>query len=167
MRIGISAFAGDSGKSGISQYMKNIFKRLPHMSEDDEFVLFMTRSDREHFDFGHPRVTVVTSPEWVGQPLLNIVWHILWLPVVLAVHACDCVYLPAGNRRHGRRYLSRNQGTRGLIDRTGRRNHQHGIFSILCGIRVLRHRQPVDRARKRLHSRRPMGRMEQHREYGP
>ncbi len=99
MRIGISAFAGDSGKSGISQYMKNIFKRLPHMSAHDEFVVFMTRSDREHFDFGHPRVKIVTSPEWMGHPVANVIWHMLWLPVTLAVHACDCVYLPAGNRR--------------------------------------------------------------------
>mgnify|MGYP000731145313 CR=1 FL=1 len=99
MRIGISAFAGDSGKSGISQYMKSIFDRLPKLSTDDEFVVFMTRSDREHFDFGHPRVKIVTSPDWIGHPVANILWHMLWLPVMLAVHTCDCVYLPAGNRR--------------------------------------------------------------------
>ena len=69
MKIGISAFAGDSGKSGISQYMKNIFKRLPEFSDDDEFVLFMSHADREHFDFGHERVTIVTLPNWVGNPM--------------------------------------------------------------------------------------------------
>ncbi len=99
MRIGISAFAGDSGKSGISQYMQNIFKRLPHLSADDEFVVFMARSDREHFDFGHPRVKIVTSPDCMGHPVVNIIWHMLWLPVMLASQKCDCVYLPAGNRR--------------------------------------------------------------------
>lgn len=99
MRIGISAFASDSGKSGIGQYMKNIFKRLPYMSVNDEFVLFMSCSDREHFDINHPRVKIVTLPDWLGRPLFNIVWHLLWLPVMLAIHSCDCIYLPAGNRR--------------------------------------------------------------------
>ena len=99
MKIGISAFAGDSGKSGISQYMKNIFKRLPELSDGDEYVMFMSSSDREHFDFGHERVRVVTLPNWFGHPVVNIFWHLICLPVMLAAYRCDCVYLPAGNRR--------------------------------------------------------------------
>ena len=31
MKMGISAFAGDNGKSGISQYMKHVLKRMPQM----------------------------------------------------------------------------------------------------------------------------------------
>jgi glycosyltransferase involved in cell wall biosynthesis len=99
MKIGISAFAGDSGKSGISQYMKNIFKRLPELSSGDEYVMFMSSSDREHFDFGHERVRVVTLPNWFGHPVVNIFWHLICLPVMLLAYRCDCVYLPAGNRR--------------------------------------------------------------------
>ena len=99
MKIGISAFAGDAGKSGISQYMKNIFKRLPELSEGDEYVMFMSHSDREYFDFGHERVRIVSLPNWFGNPLVNIFWHLICLPVMLAVHRCDCVYLPAANRR--------------------------------------------------------------------
>ena len=99
MKIGISAFAGDAGKSGISQYMKNIFKRLPELSEDDEYVMFMSNSDREHFDFGHARVRVVSLPNWTGNPVVNIFWHLFCLPVMLAAYRCDCIYLPAANRR--------------------------------------------------------------------
>ena len=99
MKIGISAFAGDSGKSGISQYMKNIFKRLPEYSENDEYVMFMSNSDREHFDFGLERVRIVTLPDWVGHPVVNILWHLICLPLMLALYRCDCVFLPAGNRR--------------------------------------------------------------------
>lgn len=99
MKIGISAFAGDSGQSGISQYMKNIFKRLPELSGSDDYVLFMAESDREYFDFGYGNVKIVTLPDWVGHPVINIIWHLVCLPVMLVVHCCDCVYLPAGNRR--------------------------------------------------------------------
>ena len=99
MKIGISAFAGDSGKSGISQYMKNIFKRLPKFSDEDDYVMFMANSDREHFDFEHDKVRIVTLPDWFGHPVINIFWHLICLPLMLAVYRCDCVYLPAGNRR--------------------------------------------------------------------
>ena len=99
MKIGISAFAGDSGKSGISQYMKNIFKRLPELSDRDEYVMFMSRSDREHFEVKHERVKVIAFPDWFGHPVINIFWHILCLPLMLAAYRCNCVYLPAGNRR--------------------------------------------------------------------
>lgn len=101
MKVGISSFAGDAGKSGISQYMVNIFKRLPELSGDDAYVLFMARSDREHFDIGHPRMKIVDYPDWIGSPVVNILWHLFWLPVALAKNGCDCVFLPAGNRRLG------------------------------------------------------------------
>jgi glycosyltransferase involved in cell wall biosynthesis len=99
MKIGISAFASDAGKSGIGQYMINILRRLPDLSADDEYVLFMSESDLEFFDTKHPRVRIVTHPDWVGHPLINIFWHLLILPLMLRKHGCDCVYMPAGNRR--------------------------------------------------------------------
>jgi glycosyltransferase involved in cell wall biosynthesis len=111
MKIGISAFAGDAGKSGISQYMINLFARLPELSEDDRYVLFMSRSDQAHFDVGHPRVTIVTYPDWVGHPIVNILWHLLWLPIALTIHGCDGVFLPAANRRLGWWYGRPSVGT--------------------------------------------------------
>lgn len=99
MRIGVSAFAGDSGQSGISQYMKSIFKRLPELPGGDEYVLFMSESDREYFDFGYENVNIFTLPDWVGHPIINIIWHMVCLPLMLAIYRCDCVFLPAANRR--------------------------------------------------------------------
>jgi glycosyltransferase involved in cell wall biosynthesis len=99
MRLGISAFAGDGGKSGISQYMTNIFRRLPKLAPDDHFVLFMADADREFFAVDHPRVKIVSYPNWVGHPAISIFWHIFWFPLALKWSACDCVFMPAANRR--------------------------------------------------------------------
>ncbi|MDX8410691.1 MAG: glycosyltransferase family 1 protein [Mariprofundaceae bacterium] len=99
MRIGVSAFAGDGGKSGISQYMINMFRQLPDCSPNDEFVLFMAEADREFLDLNTPRTRVHTLPNWVGHPVINIFWHLLVLPFVLRSQGCDCVFMPAGNRR--------------------------------------------------------------------
>ncbi len=99
MRIGITAFAADSGKSGIGQYMINILRRLPELAPEDHFVLFVNQGDRALFDFAHPRVEIHTSPDWSAHPLVNIFWHLLRLPMLLKRHRCDLVFLPAGNRR--------------------------------------------------------------------
>jgi len=99
MRIGISAFAADGGKSGIGQYMINILRRLPDLAPDDQFVFFVNRADWDLFDFAHPRVEIHISPNWSAHPLVNIFWHLLWLPLLLKSHRCDLVFLPAGNRR--------------------------------------------------------------------
>lgn len=99
MKMGISAFAGDNGKSGISQYMKHVLKRMPLLSDDDSYVLFMSKSDRAFLDFDHPRIEIVTVADWFGKPMVNILWHLFYLPVLLTRHGCDCVYMPAGNRR--------------------------------------------------------------------
>jgi glycosyltransferase involved in cell wall biosynthesis len=99
MRIGISAFAGDGGKSGISQYMINIFRRLPDMGPDDEFVMFMAASDCEFLDPQHSRVHVVSFPDWLAKPGINILWHLFLLPWYLWRHGCELVFMPAGNRR--------------------------------------------------------------------
>jgi glycosyltransferase involved in cell wall biosynthesis len=99
MKIGISAFAGDAGKSGISQYMMNIFRRLPELAPEDRFVLFMAEQDRKFLAIDHPHVEVVSYPSWTGHPILSILWHLLWFPIALRRQRCDCAFMPAGNRR--------------------------------------------------------------------
>lgn len=99
MKIGISAFAGDGGKSGISQYMINLFRRLPEQSPEDRFVLFMSHQDREYFSVDHPHVDIVSYPNWTGHPVISILWHLIWLPFALRGQHCDVCWMPAGNRR--------------------------------------------------------------------
>ncbi|MGB0712860.1 MAG: glycosyltransferase family 4 protein [Gammaproteobacteria bacterium] len=99
LTVGISAFAGDGGKSGISQYMVNIFRRLPELGPEHHYVLFMTSADKEFFDVSHPNVQVVSYPDNFGHPIISILWHLLWLPIALKAHGCDVCWMPAGNRR--------------------------------------------------------------------
>ncbi|MEM7252801.1 MAG: glycosyltransferase family 1 protein [Pseudomonadota bacterium] len=101
MRIGISAFAADGGKSGISQYMSAIFEQIVSISPDDDFVLYMTRSDRAFLDVHADNVEVIAYPDWFGHPIVSILWHLVVFPLELIRMRCECVFLPAGNRRLG------------------------------------------------------------------
>lgn len=99
MKFGISAFAADGGKSGISQYMANILGRLPDLAPQDQFVVFVDRGDADLIQSWHPRLEVVTYPAWTAHPVVSIFWHLLAFPAVLRRHQCDAVFMPAGNRR--------------------------------------------------------------------
>ena len=101
MKVGISMFAGDGGKSGISQYMREIVTALINDNPDFHCQLYMTESDRMFFDPQHPRAEVKSYPDWVGQPVVNIFWHLIWLPFVLWKKRAQLVFMPAGNRRLG------------------------------------------------------------------
>ena len=104
MRIGISAYATDSGKSGISQYVANIVGRLPELAPAHEFVVFVNGADAAWVQSWHPRLQVVALPDWTANPVVNIFWHLAAFPGQLRRQRCDVVFMPAGNRRLAWRY---------------------------------------------------------------
>ncbi len=111
MKIGISAYATDSGKSGISQYAENIIGRLPDIAPGQEFVVFVNEADAEWVRTWHPRLQVVSFPDWTAHPVANIFWHLTAFPLQLRRHGCDVVFMPAGNRRLGWFYGMPSVGT--------------------------------------------------------
>ncbi|NBC15143.1 MAG: glycosyltransferase [Gammaproteobacteria bacterium] len=111
MRIGISAFAGDGGKSGISQYMANIVGRLVALAPEHELIAFVGDGERDWVQSWHPGLEVVGFPDWTAHPVASIGWHLLRLPGVLRAHGCELVFMPAGNRRLGWSYGIPSLGT--------------------------------------------------------
>jgi glycosyltransferase involved in cell wall biosynthesis len=104
MKIGISAFASDGGRSGISQYMINVLQRLPRLDPAVQCVIFVPAADRSLFEPLPTGSVIVAVPDWMAQPVASILWHLFLYPVLLRRHRCDCAYLPAGNRRLGMWY---------------------------------------------------------------
>jgi len=111
MKIGISAYATDSGKSGISQYVANIVGRLPALAPAHEFIVFVNQADAEWVRTWNPRLQVIVFPDWTAHPVANIFWHLTAFPRQLRRHDCDVVFMPAGNRRLGWSYGIPSVGT--------------------------------------------------------
>jgi glycosyltransferase involved in cell wall biosynthesis len=99
MKIGISALATDSGKSGISQYVANVVGRLVALAPQHDFIAFINQADAPWVRTWHPRLDVVSLPDWTAHPIAGIVWHAAALPGTLRRHRCDLAFMPAGNRR--------------------------------------------------------------------
>ena len=104
MKLGISAFAADGGKSGISQYMINVLQRLPRLDTAVRCVIFVPAAERTLFEPVTAGSEIVTVPDWMAHPVASILWHLCLYPLLLQRHGCDCAFLPAGNRRLGMWY---------------------------------------------------------------
>ena len=101
MKIGISGFAADGGKSGISQYMINVLQRLPRLDTAVRCVIFVPTAERALFEPAPSGSEIVSVPDWMAHPVASILWHLCLYPLLLKRHHCDCAFLPAGNRRLG------------------------------------------------------------------
>jgi glycosyltransferase involved in cell wall biosynthesis len=101
MKIGISAFAADAGKSGISQYMINVLQRLPRLDTAVRCVIFVPAAERALFEPAPSGTEIISVADWMAHPVASILWHLCLYPLLLKRHHCDCAFLPAGNRRLG------------------------------------------------------------------
>ena len=99
MKIGITAYGCDSGRSGISRYLKSLLKRLPKIAGDTEFELIGSPEDCDIFL--EPDSTVSRfSQQNVSEGIFgNVLWHWNKLPKLVEERGYDLLFLPAGNRR--------------------------------------------------------------------
>lgn len=96
LKIFVSGLAYDEGQSGISDYIEHVVAELV---QENQVVLFLMENDREIFPVEHPNLDIETIPNWLGFPVLNMIWHLLILPFRIRKMDIDCIFLPAGNRR--------------------------------------------------------------------
>jgi glycosyltransferase involved in cell wall biosynthesis len=111
MRIGVSAFANDGGKSGISQYMENVLGRLPALAPEHSIVAFVGADDADWVRSLHPAIEVIAYPASVAKPIQSIVWHLTRFAKALQEQQCDIAFMPAANRRLAWKYGIPSLGT--------------------------------------------------------
>ncbi|HAR63787.1 MAG TPA: hypothetical protein DF296_00095 [Candidatus Margulisbacteria bacterium] len=99
MHIGISLFASDKGKSGISQYMINLLKAFEEIDQQNTYTLFLAEEDQHVFQFTGDRFQKVITSNFANKPSVNILWHQTVFAYHLLKHKFDVVFMPAANRR--------------------------------------------------------------------
>jgi len=91
----VSAMAFDRGQSGISRYIESVVSELATRYKVTVLVL---QDDLSRFHRPSSPVTFVTWPAWLRPAALNMLAHLLVLPLLLG-NRYDVVFLPALNRR--------------------------------------------------------------------
>ncbi|HRU04146.1 MAG TPA: glycosyltransferase family 1 protein [Candidatus Brocadiia bacterium] len=99
MRIGITTFGADGGKSGISRYVMSLMRELPALAPDIEWEAVVYEDERELFIADPLRTRALCRGKWLRRPVVNVAWHLACLPWLARRRGYDVVFLPAANRR--------------------------------------------------------------------
>jgi glycosyltransferase involved in cell wall biosynthesis len=97
MKILLNGLGYDSGKSGISVYIKEVAQEFDSRRKD-EVLLFVNESDKEAFDH-LDYVKMIVIPRFFAKPIFSVLFSLFILPFwVKSLHA-DIFILLAANRR--------------------------------------------------------------------
>lgn len=99
MRIGITTFGGDGGKSGISQYIINILREFAALPDRPEFEVIVYEDEKNLFVPDPESMSTLCFGDRLRSPISNIAWHQISLPGLCRKQGYDVLFLPAGNRR--------------------------------------------------------------------
>lgn len=80
MRIGVSTFVMQGGKSGVAAYIRNLLRFLQEEDAENTYDLLMARDEADLIPLTNPNFGKVLYPSAINQPVLNLVWHNLRLP---------------------------------------------------------------------------------------
>ncbi len=99
MKIGITTFVGDGGKSGIGRYIINLLREFSFCDNRSMFETLVYECEKDVFPINGNRFSFLPFKENIRSPVLNIFWHQAALPGWCKRRKYDVLFLPAGNRR--------------------------------------------------------------------
>jgi glycosyltransferase involved in cell wall biosynthesis len=99
MKIGITTFGGDGGKSGISQYIIRLLRAFDAMHDGTEFEVMVYEDEQSIFVPASSSMKPLCFGGGLRNPILNVAWHQAALPGWCRKRGFDVLFLPAGNRR--------------------------------------------------------------------
>lgn len=99
MKVGISTFGGDGGKSGISQYIIQLIREFAQRPDGCRFEIIGYEDERSIFVPQSADIPFLPFGTDLRRPVRNVLWHQISLPSYCRNQAFDVLFLPAGNRR--------------------------------------------------------------------
>lgn len=98
MKIGISGFAFDKGRSGVSEYINQALLNIP--PDVTDVLLFIPSYElpflSEKIKKTGLKIQSISLPD---VKIVELIFHYFIFPFYLKYFGVDCLYLPAGNRR--------------------------------------------------------------------
>lgn len=99
MRVGITTFGADGGKSGMSQYIIKLLQQLALIPNGPEFEVIVYDDEKSIFVPPGEKMAPICFGKRLHNPLINLVWHLVALPRLCQKRSYDVLFLPAANRR--------------------------------------------------------------------
>ncbi len=99
MRVGITTFGADGGKSGMSQYVIKLLEQFATVENGPEFEVLVYEDEKSIFVPPNSGLVPICLSERLRNPIINLVWHLIGLPRLCKKRRYDVLFLPAANRR--------------------------------------------------------------------
>jgi len=101
IRIGITSFGTDNGRSGIGSYLRELLIRFDAdtYTEEFSFELIGPKEDRDHYLEGKKNISWYQVESADRHPIHNFIWNQFSLPKICKKQKYDLLFLPAANRR--------------------------------------------------------------------
>jgi len=99
MKVLVTTFGGDGGKSGISQYIIQLLRHLPSVAPDMTFDVLLLEEEKAIYVADPDRIRPLLQNRLFRNPITNILWQQTVLPLLCARGGYDVLFVPAGNRR--------------------------------------------------------------------
>ena len=97
MKILVSLFGCDQGKSGIGRYTQELVQRMAKQKPEWKFTVTGNREDLEGFNFDNSieKMLIRTA----SAPIQNTLNHLFRPKSIFAFEKYDALFIPGGNRR--------------------------------------------------------------------
>ncbi|MFC1735273.1 glycosyltransferase family 4 protein [Candidatus Hydrogenedentota bacterium] len=99
MKILVSTFGGDGGKSGIGQYIIHLLREFPRLAPDVQFDILMFEGEEELYIADPGRTKAIIVGKHLSNPMKNLLWQQFAMPRLCYREKYDLLFIPAGNRR--------------------------------------------------------------------
>ncbi|MCF6286057.1 MAG: glycosyltransferase family 4 protein [Candidatus Hydrogenedentes bacterium] len=99
MRVLVTTFGGDGGKSGVSQYIIQFLRHCRACAPDMVFDVILYEDEKSVYTAHDPEFKTICQAEWLRSAAVNIFWHQWGLPGLCRRNKYDLVFIPGGNRR--------------------------------------------------------------------
>lgn len=99
MKIGITTFGCDNGKSGIGRYVLHLLEEFGRLNSKVRFEVLVHPTEKETFATNAPNMETLVVPDAGEGALSNVFWHSRKLPGLCRERGYDALFLPAANRR--------------------------------------------------------------------
>lgn len=99
MRVGVTTFGADGGKSGMSQYIIKLLQELALIQNGPEFEVIVYDDEKSIFVPPGGKMAAICLGTKLRNPIVNLMWHLTSLPLLCKRRGYDVLFLPAANRR--------------------------------------------------------------------
>lgn len=98
MKVLVSLFGSDGGKSGISQYAIHLLREFARIAPEDSFDVLLHKEERDIFVGDDENFRVIDDCGQFSSTIANIAWHQTGLPRLCEREGYDVVFFPTGRR---------------------------------------------------------------------